>query len=106
MTSKLLIHIKTMCLRVFINYLADLVKFCAWFYQLNAFVHRFSRYLTEPLYIRVHFYFVILQHNHSRIVSVHVLLEADNIDIEIVASLQNVTIWYTVTDAIVYRKTD
>ncbi len=100
--SKLFINVEAMCHSVFINYLADLAESRAWLYQVYAFVHRFSCDLTEPLNIRVHFYIVSLQHDHCGIVTVHVLLEAHNIDIEIVASLQHVTVWDAVTDAIVY----
>ena len=106
MPSKLFINVEAMCLSVFINYLADLAESRAWLYQLNAFVHRFSCDLTEPLNIRVHFDIVSLQHDHCRIVSVHVLLEAYDIDIEIVPSLQHVTIWDAMTDAIIYCEAD
>ena len=46
----------------------------------------------------------ITQHHHRRVVSVMAMLVAYDIDIEIVAVLENIAVWHTVRNDVIYAR--
>jgi hypothetical protein len=101
MTTKFLIHVITMSLSVFLNYFSDLIKFSSRFNNFDSLIHSFPCNFTQPVNIRMYLYLIGFHQSHSRIISVHTLLIANYVNVDIVTWLNYITVWNSMTDAVI-----
>jgi hypothetical protein len=100
--SKLLIHVVAMPTGVFSNDFCNLGKLHSGLDLIDSSVHTLPGDLGQAFDLGVNLSVFILEHHHGRVVSVAPFLEAHNIYVEVISSLQHVRVRNSVTHYVVY----
>ena len=99
MTTEVFVHCITMRLSVVLNDLTDLGVADSWSAYVYSRPHRLASHLRKTLDVRVH----NSEHDHSRVVSMMPLIVADDVDVEVLAVLENLGVRHTMCHHIVHR---
>lgn len=100
-TSKLLVYKVAMLVSIVSNNFTDHFKCLTRLALIDRSVHRFSRNFRQSMDFGRYFDIIILHENHSRVVAMMALFVANNVDVEVVACLDFVSIRDTVRNYII-----